>query len=157
MIALPARQIVRWRAWLIGAWAIIALLFVPKARHVQRVLRTTADPSANVPEAVYLPTGTPMRVALTLANEERDNPHGVSGYSPIVQDPADKESKIGFGQHGGLGPNEQRPFLMIASGGFVPGERPQPSSLIDIAPTALRHLHLDHDDMDGRALPREPA
>src|SRR5207248_3125567 len=31
-----------------------------RSRHVQRVLRTTADPSANVPEAVYLPTGTPM-------------------------------------------------------------------------------------------------
>ena len=38
MIALPARQIVRWRAWVIGAWAIVALLFVPKATHVQRVL-----------------------------------------------------------------------------------------------------------------------
>jgi len=38
VIALPARQIVRWRAWVIGAWAILALLFVPKAAHVQRVL-----------------------------------------------------------------------------------------------------------------------
>ena len=27
-------------------------------------------------------------------------------------DPADNESKIGFGQHGGLGANEQRPFLI---------------------------------------------
>jgi len=38
VIALPARQIVRWRGWVIGAWAILALLFVPKATHVQRVL-----------------------------------------------------------------------------------------------------------------------
>ena len=38
MIALPARHIVRWRGWVIGAWAILALLFVPKAAHVQRVL-----------------------------------------------------------------------------------------------------------------------
>ena len=74
---------------------------------------------------------------------------GCGGYSPIVQDPADNESKIGFGQHGGLGPNEQRPFLMIEGGGFAPGERREPSSLIDIAPTVLRHLHMDHDDMDG--------
>jgi len=38
VIALPARQIVRWRGWVIGAWAVLALLFVPKAAHVQRVL-----------------------------------------------------------------------------------------------------------------------
>ncbi len=38
MIALPARQLVRWRGWVIGAWALLALLFVPKATHVQRVL-----------------------------------------------------------------------------------------------------------------------
>ena len=74
------------------------------------------------------------------------------GYCPIVQDPADNESKIGFGQHGGLGANEQRPFLMVAGGGFAArrcGMRP--TSLVDIAPTVLRHLHMDHDDMDGRA------
>jgi arylsulfatase A-like enzyme len=103
--------------------------------------------------AVGLPANSAMRIAVTLANEERDNPHGVRGYSPIVQDPNDNESKIGFGQHGGLGPNEQRPFLMLDGGGFAPGARLAPTSLIDIAPTVLRHLHMDHDDMDGHALP----
>jgi arylsulfatase A-like enzyme len=102
--------------------------------------------------AVGLPANTAMRVAVTLANEERDNPHGVRGYCPIVHDPADSESKIGFGQHGGLGPNEQRPFLVVEGGGFARGVRQAPTSLVDIAPTVLRHLHLDHDDMDGRAL-----
>lgn len=106
--------------------------------------------------SVGLPTGTAMRIAVSLAAEERDNPHGVRGYCPIVQDPADNESKIGFGQHGGLGANEQRPFLMIEGGGFTPGVRTLPTSLVDIAPTVLRHLRMDHDDMDGRALPREP-
>ena len=81
----------------------------------------------------------------------------VSGYSPIVQDPTDNESKIGFGQHGGLGVNEQRPFLLVDGGGFAPGERRIVTSLTDIAPTVLRHLHMDHDDTDGRALPREPG
>jgi len=38
VIALPAKQIVRWRVWVIAAWALLALLFVPKAAHVQRVL-----------------------------------------------------------------------------------------------------------------------
>jgi hypothetical protein len=104
--------------------------------------------------SVGLPGDSAMRVAVTLAGEDRENPHGVRGYCPIVQDPADSESKIGFGQHGGLGPNEQRPFLMIEGGGFAPGPRRSPSSLVDIAPTVLRHLHMDHDDMDGHALPR---
>ena len=105
--------------------------------------------------AAGLPAHTPMRIAVSLAGEDRLNPHGVSGYAPIVQDPADNESKIGFGQHGGLGPHEQRPFLIVEGGGFAPGVRHQPSSLVDIAPTVLRHLHMDHDDMDGRALVRE--
>src|SRR5882762_4556803 len=100
-----------------------------------------------------LPTDTPMRIAVSLATEDRLNPYGIAGYAPIVQDPADNESKIGFGQHGGLGPHEQRPFLIIEGGGFTPGVRQQPTSLVDIAPTVLRHLHMDHDDMDGRALP----
>ena len=104
--------------------------------------------------AAGLPTDTPMRIALSLAGEDKLNPYGVAGYAPIVLDPADTESKIGFGQHGGLGSHEQSPFLMIEGGGFTPGQRTEPSSLIDIAPTVLRHLHMDHDDMDGRALPR---
>jgi arylsulfatase A-like enzyme len=103
---------------------------------------------------VGLPTDTAMRIAVSLAADDRENPHGVGGYCPIVQDPADNESKIGFGQHGGLGANEQRPFLIVEGGGFAPGPRRQPTSLIDIAPTVLRHLHMDHDDMDGRPLPR---
>jgi arylsulfatase A-like enzyme len=102
-----------------------------------------------------LPVDTPMQIAVSLAGEDRTNPHGIAGYAPIVQDPSDSESKIGFGQHGGLSPNEQRPFLIVEGGGFQPGVRRQPSSLVDIAPTALRHLHMDHDDMDGRALPRD--
>ncbi len=103
--------------------------------------------------AVGLPSHTAMRVAVTLASDDRANPHGVAGHCPIVLDPADSESKIGFGQHGGLGANEQRPFLMIEGGGFAPGRRSLATSLVDIAPTVLRHLRLDHDDMDGSALP----
>ena len=38
MIALPAKALIRWRAWVIAAWAALALLFAPRACHVQRVL-----------------------------------------------------------------------------------------------------------------------
>lgn len=103
--------------------------------------------------AVSLPTDGALRVALSLAADDRVNPFGIRGHAGIVADPGDPESKVGFGQHGGLGRHEQHPFLMVAGGGFAPGERRRPSSLVDIAPTVLRHLRMDHDDMDGQALP----
>ena len=38
MIGLPAKLVVRRRGWVIVAWAGLALFFMPKATHVQRVL-----------------------------------------------------------------------------------------------------------------------
>jgi hypothetical protein len=46
--------------------------------------------------------------------------------------------------------------LFASGGGFVPGVYQGRSSLIDIAPTVLRHLGRDTDGMDGRPLPRHP-
>jgi hypothetical protein len=63
----------------------------------------------------------------------------------------------GFGQHGGLGINEQRPFLFVHGGVFAAGTHRHRSSLIDIAPTVLRHLGLAAAGLDGRPLPRDPA
>jgi arylsulfatase A-like enzyme len=103
---------------------------------------------------VGLPTGSPAQIALTLRPDDRANPHGVSGYSHIVRDSLEPKDCTGFGQHGGLGSNEQRPFLFVSGGGFVPGVRRDRSSLIDIAPTVLRHLGLATAGMDGRPLPR---
>jgi arylsulfatase A-like enzyme len=102
---------------------------------------------------VGLPTDSALQVAVAMATDGRVNPHGVAGYGAIVANPDDPESKIGFGQHGGLGINEQNPFLIIDGGGFAARTETRPTSLIDIAPTVLRHLHMDHDDMDGQALP----
>lgn len=38
MIALPANALIRWRGWVIAAWTALAVLFAPRAAHVQRVL-----------------------------------------------------------------------------------------------------------------------
>ncbi len=38
MITLPAKPLVRWRAWVIAAWTALAVFFAPRAAHVQRVL-----------------------------------------------------------------------------------------------------------------------
>lgn len=102
---------------------------------------------------VGLPTDTALQVAVAMATDARVNPHGVAGYGAIVANPEDNESKIGFGQHGGLGVDEQNPFLIAEGGGFAARTEIRPSSLIDIAPTVLRQLRIDFGDMDGRPLP----
>jgi arylsulfatase A-like enzyme len=103
--------------------------------------------------AAGLPTTTALQIALTLKPDERANPHGVPGHSHIVRDALEPKNSTGFGQHGGLGRNEQRPFLFVAGGGFQPGTHHHRTSLIDIAPTVLRHLGLPTTGMDGRVLP----
>jgi len=105
---------------------------------------------------IGLPADGALQVAVAMAADDRVNPHGVAGYAPIVFNPEDSESKIGFGQHGGLGANEQHPFLIAEGGGFAKRVETRPSCLTDIAPTVLRHLRMDHDDMDGQALRQGP-
>jgi arylsulfatase A-like enzyme len=107
--------------------------------------------------AAGLPTSFPMQIAMTLKSDDRTNPHGVAGHSPVVRDALEPKDATGFGQHGGLGKNEQSPFLLISGGGFACGPRHGRSSLIDIAPTVLRHLGLPSTGVDGQALPRHPT
>jgi hypothetical protein len=104
--------------------------------------------------AVGLPTNSPMQVAITLRPDERANSYGVPGHSHVVRDALEPKDATGFGQHGGLGRHEQRPFLFVSGGGFAAGAYDRPSSLIDIAPTVLRHLGMPATGMDGQALPR---
>ncbi|HEY1301844.1 MAG TPA: nucleotide pyrophosphatase, partial [Stellaceae bacterium] len=84
------------------------------------------------------------------------NLHGIMGHSAIVRDTLEPKDVTGFGQHGGLGAHEQSPFLFASGGGFVAGGYTGRSSLIDIAPTVLRHLGLAAEGTDGHALPRRP-
>ena len=133
----------------------------PRVAEVARFLETQdwvgrAFVSGGLAE-VGLPTRSPAQIALTLKTEERTNPHDVPGHSHIVRDSLEPKDCTGFGQHGGLGSNEQRPFLFASGGSFVPGVYRGRSSLINIAPTVLRHLGLDMAGMDGRPLPRHPA
>jgi len=107
--------------------------------------------------ATGLPTGSPMQIAVTLKPDDCTNAHGVPGHSHVVRDALEPKDATGFGQHGGLGKNEQSPFLFVAGGSFTPGAHHGRSSLIDIAPTVLRHLGLPLTGMDGQPLPNHPA
>lgn len=101
---------------------------------------------------VGLPSDGPLGLALALRYDDVANPHGVRGRSVSVRSPFSSASPVGCAQHGGLGPGEQHPFLYLRGGGFRPGERHQPVSLIDIAPTVFRHLGVAADGMQGRPL-----
>lgn len=107
---------------------------------------------------VGLPVGDPRcAMAVAMAHRMQANAHGVPGSTWIVEDPQEAKDYLGRGQHGGLGPHEQSPFLMLNGGGFPAGRRTaHPASLIDFAPTMLRHLGLPGTGMDGCALPSDP-
>lgn len=104
-----------------------------------------------------LPVDEALAIAVALRADDRPNEFGVRGYSDIVLDPESTLDYTGCGQHGGLGPNEQRPFLFVRGAGFVPGRRDDADvSPLDIAPTVLHHLGLAWAGVDGRPLPPRP-
>jgi hypothetical protein len=87
--------------------------------------------------------------AINLAGEDTANRHGVRGKRWVaIED--DKPVPLGCGQHGGLGPDETRPFLMVNDGRV--GVRAEASSLVDIAPTLVRGLGLPVEGFDGKPL-----
>lgn len=93
-----------------------------------------------------------LAVAFSMAKRDDVNRFGVAGLGHVAGDRFMKSDAPGRGQHGGLGPYETNPFLIVNGGGFVPGVTSSPSRAVDVAPTILRHLGLAAAGMDGRAL-----
>lgn len=99
-----------------------------------------------------------LAFAVSMRAEDGANEFGVRGLSLEARPGDGKRDHLGFGQHGGLGAYEQSPFLMIGGAGFEPGAaRVEPTSVVDVAPTVLRHLDLPASGMDGRPLQRAGA
>lgn len=86
--------------------------------------------------------------AVNMAREERPNAFGVPGHRWVVAE-GGKLPVTGVGQHGGWGPDETRPFLVLDHPTIAPGVIARRTSLVDIAPTILRHLGLPSEGMDG--------
>ena len=93
-----------------------------------------------------------LRIALSMAKDAAPNVHGVCGLSDVATRFEPTPRKVGMGQHGGFGIYEQAPFLLARGSAFAPGEHAGATSIVDIAPTVMRHLGLSSDGMDGRAL-----
>ena len=99
-----------------------------------------------------LPEGGTLAIAVSLAGDDEVNPFGIRGRSDVAENALGGESRPGHGQHGGLGPYEQRPYLALRGGGVARGRHQRESSLVDIAPTILRHLGIPAEGMDGTPL-----
>lgn len=91
--------------------------------------------------------------AVNMARRGESNPYGVAGQRWVALE-AGKPAPIGSGQHGGWGPDETRPFLMINDAGRSVGTASRPTSLVDIAPTIVDFLGLPTDGFDGSPLTR---
>ncbi|MBO6521964.1 MAG: alkaline phosphatase family protein [Rhodospirillales bacterium] len=94
-----------------------------------------------------------LDIVVVGAASEAAGEGGLPGTGYAFQGDLKISNNVGCGQHGGLGKYEQSPFLILAGGGFAAGTAiSDKTSPVDIAPTAMRHLGLGTDGMDGRAL-----
>jgi hypothetical protein len=94
-----------------------------------------------------------LAFAVAMRVDMAPNAHGVLGLARAVKPAAGKPDRLGCGQHGGLGPHEGAPFLLIDGPGFPPGATvTAPSRIIDLAPSILRHLAQPETGCDGVAL-----
>jgi hypothetical protein len=94
-------------------------------------------------------------LAIDMAKSEGNNCNGVPGLTAMAVRFSDTEDAIrrDCGMHGGLGPRETQPTLIAVGNGFsAGGVVTATSSIVDLAPTALRHLGLPLDGLDGTAL-----
>lgn len=96
-----------------------------------------------------------LAFAVAMASSEKANAYGIPGLAFEAKPAPGKADHLGCGQHGGLARFEQSPFLMLQGAGFTPGTtRGEPSSVVDLAPTILKHLGVAFDGLDGRPLQR---
>jgi predicted AlkP superfamily pyrophosphatase or phosphodiesterase len=100
-------------------------------------------------ESVGLAERDGLAVAFSMAKRDESNRYAIRGFGHVAADRFMKTDAPGLGQHGGLGPFETNPFLIVNGGGFEPGSTETPSRTVDIAPTILRHLGLPVSGVDG--------
>ena len=94
-----------------------------------------------------------LAFAVAMRADDAPNVHGVPGMAFAARPHGGKPDRLGCGQHGGLGPHETAPFLLAEGAGFAAGASDdRAASIIDIAPTVLRHLGLSAVGCEGAAL-----
>jgi hypothetical protein len=95
-------------------------------------------------------TGT-LIAAVDTARSEICNKFGVFGSRWMVED-GESPPELGCGQHGGGGPQETRPFLLLKHPSLGHSKIDRMTSLVDIAPTILDFLSVAAEGMDGASV-----
>jgi len=94
-----------------------------------------------------------LAFAIAMRVDPGPNAHGVPGLARAAKPVAGKPDRLGCGQHGGLGPHETAPFLIMEGRGFAAGATVTAlSTIIDLAPSILRHLAQPEAGCEGAAL-----
>jgi len=96
---------------------------------------------------------TALALAFSMAKRDVPNRHGVMGLGHVAGDPFMNSDASGLGQHGGLGPYEGNPCLVLDGPGVTPGVESRRTATVDIAPTVLRWLGVPATGVDGAPLP----
>lgn len=86
--------------------------------------------------------------AVNMGRRDDANAYGIPGMRWVAAVPGSAKP-VGCGQHGGWGPDETRPFLLLNGTDVPPGVHDRTTSLVNIAPTILAFLGLPTDGMDG--------
>ena len=94
-----------------------------------------------------------LAIAFSMGKRNAVNRHGIPGFGHVAGDRFMPSDTSGHGQHGGLGPYETQPFLIVEGANVSVGTSDEATCTIDIAPTLLRHLGLATHGMDGVPLP----
>jgi hypothetical protein len=89
--------------------------------------------------------------AVNMGRREEANAYGFPGARWVAAEPGNQKP-AGFGQHGGWGPDETQPFLLLNGTEVRPGIHARTTSLVDIAPTILSYLGLQIAGLDGAPL-----
>jgi hypothetical protein len=93
-------------------------------------------------------SGDTLYAAVDTTRHDENNRFGVPGTRWLVED-GEGTPEIGCGHHGGLGPAETRPFLMLVHPSFGRGPIERATSLVDVGPTILAFLGQSAEGMDG--------
>lgn len=93
-----------------------------------------------------------LTFAVDMAYVDKDNGHGVAGQRYEAIDGEEADGGGGFAQHGGIGPRETAPFLIVDDASGKARDTGGPTTLTHIAPTILGWLGVSAPDLPSPSL-----
>ena len=94
-----------------------------------------------------------LAIAFAMAGRDAPNRFGIPGIAHVAGCRFSSNDAPGRGQHGGLGPYETNPVLIVDDGSGDARRIEAHTSAVDIAPTILDFLGVGCEGVDGRPVP----